>query len=85
MIKNTPPIILMELWVTVLTDVASGKIDSVLIPSAWSSALFITVNWAPVSMVGVRALECPAPGLFVSSGVLTFSSVYAFLSRARDT
>ena len=71
--RNTPPIRSIDDAVTVLTLVATGRILSALIPRAWSSDILMTVNWAPVSVVALRPLACPALALLLSLGGFSFS------------
>ena len=62
--KNTPPCKSIDVLVTVLTAMASGKIEFLLIPKAVNSSVLMTVNWAPVSNVPTLALAWPAPVFF---------------------
>ena len=55
-LRNTPPTRSTEAAVTVLRYMATEKMESSLIPRACSTAMLITVSWAPVSVVALRAL-----------------------------
>ena len=55
-LRKTPPTKSTEAAVTVLRYMATEKMESSLIPRVCSSAMLITVSWAPVSVVPLRAL-----------------------------
>ena len=74
-LRNTPPNKSIADLVTVLTVIASGKIELTLIPSACSSSELITVSCASVSKVPFLALACPASDFLTRSGKFSCRSL----------
>ena len=75
----------IDCFVTVFMDDASGKIEFFFKPNVCSSDSFITVSWAPVSGVAVRARAYPAPAFLTKSGALSPSYLFASLSSEIET
>ena len=65
-----------------LTVVAKGKIDCLLIPRAESSASLAMVSCAPMSRVPFLDLACLAMGFVIRSGNANPNSLHTALSKS---